>query len=108
YGGHTFDQNAWRDRNRLHMDALRGREILSPLDAVGGTMLLIRADLHRKGLIFPPKPYGRNNPLVRLPADCFDPENPGELETEGLGIMAGDMGVQCWGLPTLEIIHRKK
>ncbi|MGB8352379.1 MAG: hypothetical protein WCD79_00670, partial [Chthoniobacteraceae bacterium] len=42
YGGHTFDQNAWRDRNRLHMDALRGREILSPLDAVGGTMLLIR------------------------------------------------------------------
>jgi peptide chain release factor subunit 1 len=29
----------------------------------------------------------------------------GELETEGLGIMAGDMGYQCWGMPNLEILH---
>ena len=30
---------------------------------------------------------------------------PGEIETEGFGLMALDMGVQCWGLPTLEILH---
>jgi len=29
----------------------------------------------------------------------------GEIETEGLGIMAKDMGVECWGLPDLEIGH---
>lgn len=108
YGTNSFDQNAWRDRNRFHLHDLRGREILSSLDAVGGTMLMIRADLHRRGLIFPPKPYGAGNPRTRLPADCFDPENPGEVETEGLGIMAWDMGSGCWGLPRLEIIHRKK
>jgi Anp1 len=28
------------------------------LDAVGGTMLLVRAGLHRNGLIFPPFLYG--------------------------------------------------
>jgi len=31
----------------------------------------------------------------------------GEIETEGLGIMAHDMGHDCWGLPNLEIKHRK-
>lgn len=108
YGGLTFDRNGWRDRGRVTMDSLRGKEILAPLDALGGTMLWIRADLHRRGLIFPEEPYGRENPRVREPADCFDPQNPGELETEGLGIMASDMGVQCWGLPELEILHRKK
>ena len=29
----------------------------------------------------------------------------GELETEGLGIMAIDMGYQCWGMPNLEVLH---
>ena len=29
----------------------------------------------------------------------------GELDTEGLGMMARDMGYQCWGLPNLEIRH---
>jgi hypothetical protein len=108
YGGMTFDRNAWREQGKLCMEDLRGREILSPLDAVGGTMLWIRADLHRKGLIFPPLPYGKGNPRIRASGECYDPENPGELETEGLAIMASDMNVQCWGLPDLEIIHRNK
>jgi hypothetical protein len=32
-------------------------------------------------------------------------EGRGELETEGLGIMATDMGHRCWGMPHLEIRH---
>ena len=72
------------------------------LDSVGGTMLLVRADLHRDGLIFPPFRYGLENPSIR-------PVHPvwgrGEVETEGFGIMAKDMGVQCWGLPNVEIVH---
>ena len=37
------------------------------------------------------------------------PETPehGELETEGLGLMAQDMGHQCWGTPHLEIRHAR-
>lgn len=100
YRGATFDTNAWRDEGRLHLDDLRGGEgELVELDAVGGTMLLVRADLHREGLIFPPFLYGRENPRIR--------KGRGKLETEGLGIMARDMGYTCWGMPHLEIIHRR-
>jgi hypothetical protein len=97
YGGATFDLNAWRDRGRLHMDDLRSEGDLVELDAVGASMLLIRADLHRDGLIFPPFPYGVGHPVSR--------EDQGEIESEGLGIMALDMGHRCWGLPNLEIRH---
>ena len=99
YGGPTFDENAWRDKGRLHMGDLRQEGELVELDAVGGTMLLVRADLHRDGLIFPAFPYGQENARRR-------PER-GEFETEGLGLMAQDMGHQCWGMPHLEIRHAK-
>lgn len=97
-GGPTFDLNAWRDGGRLTMAELREEGELVRLDAVGGTMLLIHADVHRDGLVFPPFPYGRANPRVRAGM-------PGEIETEGLGLMAKDMGVQPWGMPRLEILH---
>jgi peptide chain release factor subunit 1 len=103
-GGPTFDRNAWRDHGRIHMDALRGGADLVRLDSVGGTVLLVRADAHRDGLIFPPFPYGRENPAVRRPGPWGDRAR-GELETEGLGLMAADMGYQCWGMPNLEVIH---
>ena len=62
-------------------------ESLVRVDSVGGTALLIRGDLHREGLIFPPYSYR------------------GYIETEGLGFMARDMGYECWGLPDLTIVH---
>ena len=100
-GGPTFDRNAWTRHGTATLDDLRGREAVR-LDAVGGTMLLVKADLHRDGLVFPPFPYGVGNASIR-------PVHPvwgqGEIETEGLGIMALDMGLQCWGLPGLEILH---
>jgi glycosyltransferase involved in cell wall biosynthesis len=97
YGGPTFDANAWTEHGRYHMDSMRGTDFVR-LDAVGGTMLLIKADLHRDGLIFPPFLYGLANPVVRT--------GRGEVETEGLGIMARDMGINCWGMPDLEIRHQ--
>jgi Anp1/Glycosyltransferase sugar-binding region containing DXD motif len=72
---------------RRYLDQMRGEELVR-VDSVGGTMLLVRADLHRDGLIFPPYPYGLH------------------IETEGLAIMARDMGHDCWALPGLEIVHR--
>lgn len=104
YGGPTFDWNAWRDKGRVRMDELRGGADLVRLDAVGATMLLIEADLHREGLVFPPYLYGRRSPFARDPSP-FTNRGVGEVETEGLGLMAKDMGHECWGMPNLEIVH---
>ena len=97
YGGPTFDTNGWRDHGRTHMDALRGEEFVE-LDSVGGTVLWINAELHRHGLVFPPFPYGRRNPRAR--------DDLAEIETEGLALMARDMGHIPWGMPDLEVLHR--
>lgn len=105
YGGPTFDWNAWRDKGRVRMDSLRGGAELVRLDAVGGTMLLVRADVHREGLIFPPYLYGRESRFARNPTPLVG-RGVGEVETEGLGLMAKDMGYECWGMPNLEIVHR--
>jgi hypothetical protein len=104
YGGPTFDLNAWRDKGKRHMSDLRGANAPVRLDAVGGTVLLVRADRHRDGLIFPPFPYGVHNPRIR---DSHPVWGRGEIETEGFGIMASDMGIQCWGLPDYEVLHHE-
>jgi GT2 family glycosyltransferase len=102
-GGPSFDWNAWRDHGRVRLEALRGKQLVR-LDAVGGTMLLVRADLHREGLVFPPFLYGRQSPFARDPSP-YDALGAGEVETEGLALMAKDMGYECWGMPDLEIVH---
>jgi peptide chain release factor subunit 1 len=102
YGGQSFDLNAWRDQGRFHLHDLKAEGDLVRLDSVGGTMLLVRADRHRDGLVFPAFPYGLRNPAIRTNNYWL-----GELETEGLGIMAADMGVECWGMPNLEIRHHR-
>ncbi|KZZ87739.1 MNN9 protein [Ascosphaera apis ARSEF 7405] len=51
------------------------------LDGLGGTALLVKADVHRDGAMFPPFPFYH---LV---------------ETEGFAKMARRLGWDCWGLP---------
>lgn len=103
-GGSPFDRNAWTDHGVWHLDAYRGSGVVE-LHSVGGTMLLVRADHHRDGLVFPAFPLGGPHPRVRPdPARIGRPEI-GEVETEGLAMMAHSMGVACWGLPDLEIVH---
>lgn len=101
YGGDTFDLNAWASHGHHLMQDMRGQRLVR-LDAVGGTMLLVKADIHREGLVFPTYRYGISNTRIRPKHPVWD---VGEIETEGLGIMAADMGYQCWGLPDLEILH---
>jgi len=114
------------DKGRKHLDDLRNEGDIVELHSVGGTMLLIRADIHRDGLIFPPYLYGKKNRHIRKTQFFFanwkekvlgiptiikkmtSGEYQGEIETEGLGIMAHDMGYTCWGLPNLEIKHGSK
>jgi glycosyltransferase involved in cell wall biosynthesis len=105
-GGSSFDQNAWRDGGRSLMSDLRGQGLVR-LESVGGTMLLVRADRHRDGLVFPPFFYGDRSRWVRDPHPLRG-RAVGEIETEGLAIMAKDMGIECWGLPDLEIRHARE
>jgi hypothetical protein len=104
-GGPTFDRNGWRDNGRVLLENLRGQGPLERLDTVGGTVLMIRADVHREGLIFPPFLYCGAHKLARDPGPWAPYGVRGEIETEGLGLMATDMGYQCWGMPDEEVIH---
>jgi len=104
YGGPTFDLNAWTDCGRKHLQDHRGGPELVELTTVGGTLLLVRADCHRDGLIFPPYPYGAGSLMGRI--HDGQAVSAGEIETEGFGFMAADMQLKCWGVPDLEIIHR--
>ncbi len=71
---------------RVYLDAFADRPLVE-LDGVGGAALLISADLHRRGLNFPSYSH------------------QGYIETEGLAAMARDMGIACWGMPQLTIVH---
>ncbi|KAI5287328.1 Golgi mannosyltransferase complex subunit [Ascosphaera acerosa] len=57
------------------------------LDGVGGTVLLVKAEVHRDGAMFPPFPFYH---LV---------------ETEGFAKMARRLGWDCWGLPNYLVYH---
>lgn len=101
-GGESFDRNAWKDDGKLLMHDLRGTGGPVRIDSVGGTMLLVRADLHRDGLVFPTYRYGVESPAIRTRHPVW---GRGEIETEGFAAMAKDMGYQCWGLPDLQVVH---
>jgi hypothetical protein len=100
--GPSFDHNAWTAGGTRHLHDMRAEPSPVRLDSVGGTMLLVRADLHRDGLIFPAFRYGLENPNIRKQHPVW---GKGEIETEGFAMMARDMGYQCWGLPDFEIMH---
>lgn len=102
--GRGFDLNAWTDHGRWHLEDYAGHGRVE-LHAVGGTMLLVRGDCHRDGLIWPAHLHGVPNVRVRQDPVMIGRPEIGELETEGLAILADDMGLTCWGLPDLVITH---
>lgn len=59
----------------------RDTKRLMPLDGVGGTALLVKAEVHRDGAMFPPFSF------YHL------------IETEGFAKMAKRLGYESWGLP---------
>lgn len=72
---------------RSYLNKLKNKGNIVEIDGVGGCVLLIKADLHRKGLVFPPYVYKNH------------------IETEGLAKMAQDMGFKIYGLPNFEVYH---
>ena len=75
-----------RGLGRRYLEDLRDRWLV-PVDCVGATALLVDADLHRDGLVFPAYPHALH------------------IETEGFAMIARDLGSQCWALPRLEVVH---
>ena len=59
----------------------RHKEAIIPLDGVGGTALMVKAEVHRDGAMFPPFAF------YHL------------METEGFAKMARRLGWGCFGLP---------
>lgn len=58
-----------------------------PLDGVGGTALMVKAEVHRDGAMFPPFAF------YHL------------IETEGFARMAARLGYQSYGLPNYLVYH---
>ncbi|OAD80150.1 glycosyltransferase family 62 protein [Phycomyces blakesleeanus NRRL 1555(-)] len=58
-----------------------------PLDGVGGTCTLVKAEVHRNGAVFPPFSFKH------------------QVETEGLAKMAKALGYEVWGLPNYLVYH---
>jgi hypothetical protein len=75
-----------RGAGRLYLEDVADQDLVR-VDAVGGTALLVRGQLHRDGLNFPAYSHG------------------GYIETEGLAMMARDLGRECWAMPGLRITH---
>ena len=67
---HLADTSEWRDQTKI-----------MTLDGVGGTALLVKAEVHRDGAMFPPFAF------YHL------------METEGFARMARRLGWGSWGLP---------
>ena len=65
----------------------RDQRATMPLDGVGGTALLVKAEVHRDGAMFPPFAF------YHL------------METEGFARMARRLGWECWGLPNYFVSH---
>ncbi|KAI2629036.1 glycosyltransferase family 62 protein [Xylaria nigripes] len=63
------------------------KDLEVPLDGVGGTALLVKADVHRDGAMFPPFPF------YHL------------IETEGFAKMAKRLGWSATGLPNYKVYH---
>ncbi|KXH41530.1 hypothetical protein CSIM01_13242 [Colletotrichum simmondsii] len=65
----------------------KDKSVEIPLDGVGGTALLVKADVHRDGAMFPPFSF------YHL------------IETEGFAKMAKRLGWQPFGLPNYRVYH---
>ncbi|KAL3663910.1 hypothetical protein V7S43_010799 [Phytophthora oleae] len=111
--GYDYDLNAWVGHRKVrlstsedfvpgplssrNMHDLQGEgQDVVPLDSVGGTMIYIRADIHRQGVVFP------HHYII---GSEWGREGYDGIETEGLCYSAHFLGYKCWGMPNELIYH---
>lgn len=75
------------DTIKVYLPNIPSNNPVVPIHGVGGCVLMIKADCHRQGLIFPTFVFKHH------------------IETEGLAKMAARMGIGVFGMPNLYIIH---
>ncbi|OWZ13137.1 hypothetical protein PHMEG_00013599 [Phytophthora megakarya] len=111
----NYDQNAWvgqrlvRPTDQNDDDFLPGplnvklldtvddkSKPFAPLDSVGATMLYVRADIHRQGVLFP---------MHYVIGSEWGREGYDGIETEGLCYTAHFLGFKCWGMVNESIQH---
>jgi hypothetical protein len=69
------------------------------IDSVGGTVLYMKAEIFRVGVVFPP--------YYAVGTDWDVPEGWDGIETEGICYIAKTMGFRCWGMPNEIIFHAR-
>ncbi|KAF0697339.1 Aste57867_11965 [Aphanomyces stellatus] len=79
----------------VHINHVRDHEYY-PLDSVGGTMLYVKADIHRQGVLFA---------THYVIGSEWKHEGYDGIETEGLCYVAGMLGYKCWAMPQDVIYH---
>lgn len=77
-------------------DLANGPDEIVELDSVGGTMLYVRAEIHRTGVAF------TTNYIIG--AD-WDYEGYDGIESEGMCYNARFLGFKCWGMVKERIYH---
>ncbi|KAL3667290.1 hypothetical protein V7S43_007522 [Phytophthora oleae] len=112
---YNYDSNAWVGQRKVRSAGQSADEFVPgplnarsfhnlpdkskqfvPLDSVGGTMLYVRAEIHRQGVVFPAH-YSIGSEWGR--------EGYDGIETEGLCYSAHFLGFKCWGMPKDAIQH---
>ncbi|GMF54088.1 unnamed protein product [Phytophthora fragariaefolia] len=112
---YNYDMNAWVGRRKVrtteqdvsdfvpgplnakHMHNMPDKsKQFAPLDSVGGTMLYVRAEVHRQGVLFP---------VHYVIGSEWGREGYDGIETEGLCYTAHFLGYKCWGMPRDIIQH---
>ncbi|KAF0697338.1 Aste57867_11964 [Aphanomyces stellatus] len=78
-----------------HMNDLRGEEF-PPLDSVGASMLYVKADIHRQGVLFA---------THHVIGSEWKHEGYDGIETEGLCYVAGMLGYECRAMPQAIVYH---
>ena len=66
------------------------------IDSVGGTVLFIRGDVHREGVVFPTQ---------YIVGAEWEYEGYDAIETEGICYLAQHLCYKCWGMPNAIVIH---
>ncbi|RLN46156.1 hypothetical protein BBJ29_005770 [Phytophthora kernoviae] len=111
---YNYDLNAWVGQRKVRpahsnsdfvpgplnaknlYDLRNEKKPIVPLDSVGGTMLYVRAEVHRQGVLFP---------AHYVIGSEWGMEGYDGIETEGLCYSAHFLGFKCWGMPNDIIFH---
>ncbi|DAZ97728.1 TPA: LOW QUALITY PROTEIN: hypothetical protein N0F65_009627 [Lagenidium giganteum] len=113
--GYDYDLNAWVGQRKVpgpdddklkfvpeplnvkHIgDFKGGADDFVGLDSVGGTMLYVRAEVHRQGVLFP------HHYVI---GSEWGAEGYDGIETEGLCYSAHFLGFKCWAMPNDIVWH---